>query len=148
MYGFIFSDYGEFDPEQQWLGYQAAPSLTQFGIAGKTRFTLIKVTAPSCNCNSYLESHLTELQEDLEGSIEIVPRTVAQVEASGFTVPATPMALVFDNHTLAYAGPFASGPFCASEDSLIRDILSGKTRLAGLYLNGLVQACRCLNDGV
>ncbi|RUO31570.1 hypothetical protein CWE12_00800 [Aliidiomarina sedimenti] len=146
MYRFVFADYGEFDPGQQWLGNQSEPSLTQLAIQPATGFTLIKVSSASCSCNSYLASHLADLHSGLEQPLEVVERSIAEVEASGLSVPATPMALLYDGDSLVYAGPFATGPFCASENSLIRDILKRQTRLAGSYLNGLVKACRCLND--
>lgn len=142
LYYFNFRDYGEFDPQQRWLAADKALQLTDLGITSidPGQMTLVHVRSPGCSCNTYVQAHIT----DLSGDFKQHTRTLATVTATGFTVPATPLALVFKGNQLYYAGPYASGPFCNSEDSLIADLLSGNVNLPGSYRNGLVKACRCL----
>lgn len=145
MYRFVFDNYGEFDPNQQWLSNQATPPLTALGFAASSGVTLIEVRQAGCGCNSYLDSHLASLRQSLgKRAFNEHQLSVQEVVAAGIDVPATPMALVYDGNTLVYAGPFASGPFCAADDSLIENLLRRETRLAGVFFNGQVKACRCL----
>jgi hypothetical protein len=140
LYYFTFGNYGEFDPEQQWLTVQPTLSLGDLNIDNQEGLTLVHVRAPFCSCNPLADAHKDTIGEH----IHQYQRSANEVHHAGFTLPATPAALIFDDDTLIYAGPYASGAFCSVEDSLIEDILSGEQQLAGTYLNGLVRACRCL----
>ncbi|MGX5913975.1 DUF6436 domain-containing protein [Aliidiomarina sp. Khilg15.8] len=142
LYYFTFQDYGEFDPEQSWLSPATELQLSDLQITADEpdQITLIHVWDDSCSCNAYVKDHIDQLSGDFAEH----RRSVAQVSATGFAVPATPLALIFKGDQLYYAGPYASGPFCNSEDSLIADLLAGRVNLAGSYRNGLVKACRCL----
>lgn len=140
LYYFTFANYGEFDPEQSWLQSQQTPSLESIGIDQSSSMTLVHVRTSYCSCNPLADAHTAT-----------VPDSVAQhwisadaLATTGFHLPATPAALIYQHGELIYAGPYASGAFCAVEDSLIDDILRGEQQLAGTYLNGLVRACRCL----
>ncbi|RUO26703.1 hypothetical protein CWE09_08385 [Aliidiomarina minuta] len=147
MYWFTFSDYGEFDPEQEWLGTPASLQLAQLGIAQSdvTEMHIVHVQQKDCSCNRYVNTHIEVLSAQPQlNEIQQHRITPEQVEQAGFRVPATPMALIFQGQELLYAGPYATGPFCAVDDSLISDVLKGTTRLAGGWLNGLVKSCRCL----
>lgn len=140
LYYLTFKDYGEFDPEQLWLGWQAPTDIGQrLDLAADANLvTLVSVREGGCSCNSYVDAHLQQ-----HAAVNVVERTPAQLSQLGFVVPASPMAMVFYGQQLVYAGPFASGPFCATDNSLIDDIVNQNTRLAGTFLNGLIKACRC-----
>lgn len=142
LYYFTFRDYGEFDPEQRWLQPTTDLRLSDLsiGAASRSSMTLVHVRDDGCSCNTYVEQHIDTLQGDFAEH----QRSVADVTSAGFNVPATPMVLIFKGDDLYYAGPYASGPFCNSENSLIADLLSGQVKLAGTFRNGLVKACRCL----
>lgn len=145
LYSLTFANYGEFDPQQRWLGasqrIQLSDLVAPTEIAGAgSGLTLVHVRSSWCSCNPLADSH-TETVPDHVNQQWISAETV---QATGFELPATPAALIFDNGQLIYAGPYASGAFCAVEDSLIETILTGEQALAGTYFNGLVQTCRCL----
>ncbi|MCC5880971.1 MAG: hypothetical protein JJU03_13895 [Idiomarina sp.] len=145
MYYFVFADYGEFDPEQQWLGWQPPADLgAKLSLADDNRqWSIVHVRSEGCSCNSYLTTHLQDLTREHSG-VDQIDASIDTLNEYGFVVPAAPMAMIFQGQHLVYAGPYASGPFCASEDSLINDLLDQRTQLAGTYLQGLVKACRCL----
>lgn len=144
IYLFTFKDYGEFDQRQQWLGWQAPESIAgALGIDSRDEVTtLVTVKEPGCSCNNYLNTHLNQINfaHSITRSLEVAPSFIRE---AGFVVPATPMAMVFYGDELIYAGPFATGPFCAAQDSLLVDLLQRQQTLAGTFLNGLVKACRC-----
>lgn len=147
MYWFTFSDYGEFDPQQEWLGTLPALTLSQLDVVpfGDAEIRIVHVQENDCPCNRYVNNHIKILSTQSQlADHQQYWMSAQQVEQAGFLVPATPMALVFKGNNLLYAGPYATGPFCAVDDSLIADILSSSTQLAGSWLNGLVKACRCL----
>lgn len=146
MYVFVFADYGEFDPHQQWLGWQPPEDIGEkLSLADDNdQWSIVHVRGDHCSCNSYLNTHLEDLTRDHAGVAQL-DASIDSLDEYGFIVPATPMAMIFQGQQLVYAGPYASGPFCASEDSLISDLLEQRTQLAGTYLQGLVKACRCLS---
>lgn len=147
MYWFTFSDYGEFDPQQEWLGATPSITLSQLGVAATpdSDMHIVHVQEQGCSCNRYVNNHIDILSaQSTLAEREQHWMSAQQVEHAGLRVPATPMALIFQNNQLLYAGPYATGPFCAVNDSLITDILTGTTKLAGGWLNGLVKSCRCL----
>lgn len=146
LYSMTFANYGEFDPEQRWLGTSQPIQLSQLvpsagSEVASAGLTLVHVRSSWCSCNPLADAHTETVPDDVAQHWV----TVDTVQAAGFDLPATPAALIFDNDQLIYAGPYASGAFCSVEDSLIDAILTGEQALAGTYLNGLVQACRCLH---
>lgn len=143
LYALTFGNYGEFDPEQRWLGVQTEVALTEVvSLDADTTpgLTLVHVRSRFCSCNPLADAHAETVPEQVTQHWV----TADEVRATGFDLPATPAALIFNDGELIYAGPYASGAFCAIEDSLIDSILRGIQPLAGTYLNGLVRACRCL----
>ena len=145
LYSLTFANYGEFDPEQRWLGSAQSIQLNELVPAADSKvadsgLTLVHVRSSWCSCNPLADGHTETVPDEVEQHWV----TADTVRAAGFELPATPAALIFDNGQLIYAGPYASGAFCSVEDSLIETILTGEQALAGTYLNGLVQACRCL----
>ena len=147
LYALTFANYGEFDPEQRWLG--ATPTLNlnvlladSSSARDSSGLILVHVRESFCSCNPLANAHTATIPEHVEQHW-VSPETVI---AAGFDLPATPAALIFENDQLMYAGPYASGAFCAVEDSLIDSLLTGEQPLAGTYLNGLVRACRCLTE--
>lgn len=144
IYWLTFNNYGEFDPQQAWLGWLPPEGIARdIGISNHhEETTLAVVTEDGCSCNSFLRTHLNDMRFDNQAlhTMELAPATLNE---HGFIVPATPMAMVFYGDELVYAGPFATGPFCASEDSLLVGVIERKQTLAGTFLNGFVNACRC-----
>lgn len=148
LYSLTFANYGEFDPEQRWLG--ATPNLSLNSLVAQSNIdgalsqglSLVHVRSSFCSCNPLADAHTAQVPDDINQHWV----SADSVIAAGFELPATPAALIFDNGQLIYAGPYASGAFCAVEDSLIDSILTGEKPLAGTYLNGLVRACRCLTS--
>ena len=145
LYSLTFANYGEFDPEQRWLGSAQSIQLNALVPAAESKvansgLTLVHVRSSLCSCNPLADGHTATVPDDVEQHWV----SADTVQAAGFDLPATPAALIFDKGQLIYAGPYASGAFCSVEDSLIDTILTGEQALAGTYLNGLVQACRCL----
>lgn len=141
LYHLTFANYGEFDPQQKWLSHgdtQLQLSDLEFPVADA--LALVHVRTPYCSCNPLANAH----SETVPDQVAQHWLTAAELESQGFPLPAAPAALIFDGDQLIYAGPYASGAFCAVEDSLIEDILNGGQQLAGPYLNGLIRACRCL----
>lgn len=141
LYYLTFGNYGEFDPRQEWLQIQHSPSIEQLGFKPADGLTLIHVRDAYCSCNPLANAHTSIVPQD-------VPQhwlSAEQLRGTGFSVPATPMALIFDGEQMIYAGPYASGPLCSPGNSLIEDILHQEQQLAGLYLNGLIRSCRCLS---
>lgn len=141
LYHFTFGNYGEFDPEQRWLNAQPEIQLQDLNLPATDSLTLVHVRTPYCSCNPLADAHSKTVPEQVAEHWV----SVNDLQQQGFELPASPAALIFDGQQLIYAGPYASGAFCAVEDSLIEDILNGEQRLAGTYMNGLVKACRCLS---
>lgn len=142
LYYLTFGNYGEFDPEQDWLQVQTSPQLNELGFTSTDGLTLIHIRDPYCSCNPLANAHISTVPDD-------VPQhwlSADELRDTGFAVPATPMALIFDGDDMIYAGPYASGPLCSPGNSLIETILHEEQRLAGLYLNGLIRTCRCLSS--
>ncbi|MCO4320195.1 DUF6436 domain-containing protein [Aliidiomarina quisquiliarum] len=151
LYIWAFSDYGYFDKNNQWLG------LTEINIASEVeseqqQSLIIHIRQPGCRCNSYADQHAN----DLLAGVKSKQITLSVTEAKGLNipVPATPMVAVFsyeqlsseldpDKLTLVYAGPYASGPFCAADDSFLPAVLDGSIDMSGPWFNGGVKACRC-----
>lgn len=143
LYYFTFANYGEFDPNQAWLGTTPTLTLSQLtDTPSESGLSLVHVRSRLCSCNPLADAHTATIPEHVNQHWVDAKR----VSETGFVLPATPAALIFSEGELIYAGPYASGAFCAVEDSLIEDILNGSQQLAGSYLNGLVRACRCLTS--
>ncbi|RUO33329.1 DUF6436 domain-containing protein [Aliidiomarina soli] len=141
LYHFTFGNYGEFDPQQRWLDAQPSLTLSALDLPPQQGLTLVHVRRSFCSCNPLADNH----RDSVPDQVEQHQLDITRVEAAGFSMPASPAALIFDGDELIYAGPYASGALCSVENSLIEDILVGQQRLAGPFLNGLVKACRCLS---
>lgn len=135
--------YGEFADAQLW---QADPLLlSALGLPVEEGVVLVHVIADGCPCNYRARAHQRALAQD--PNLSQVQHHVINADAlvqSGFQLPATPAVLLFINGKLHYAGPYASGPLCALDESFILSILKQRVILPGLWLNGDAIACRCL----
>ena len=134
--------YGVFAPDSKWQSNTF--NVSALGLSATSGFQLLHVFADGCVCNARARAHIRQLD------ILQVPKGVqqhffrpAEISAAGFTLPATPAVLIFLQGKLLYAGPYASGPLCALDDSLIAPILKDKVILPGLWLNAETSACRC-----
>ncbi|MDX3773534.1 DUF6436 domain-containing protein [Chromatiaceae bacterium AAb-1] len=160
LYDTVWGNYGLFDEKRQWATV-AALNLTPQDIQLETSagLQLVHVFSAGCSCNRYTAAHIAELTSALTADTLTADsltadslttdnlQAVISVEtlaAAGLAVPATPMALIFEHGRLIYAGPYATGPLCSVDNSLLADILSGRQILAGLWLNGETKACRCI----
>lgn len=154
LYVWGFSDYGYFDQHNNWLGLtdvttQQAALLEHLeqvkGLKAGQR-VLVHIRQPGCRCNTYAERHTQDLLAGIEGAQ--ITLTVHQAKALQIPIPATPMVAVFvladhEQLELVYAGPYASGPFCAADDSFLPAVLDGSIDMSGPWFNGGVKACRC-----
>ncbi|MDX5407918.1 MAG: DUF6436 domain-containing protein [Chromatiaceae bacterium] len=135
--------YGEFAAAQLW---HADPLLlSALALPVEDSVVLLHVMQEACPCNYRARVHQRALAQD--PNLSQVQHHVINAEVlaqSGFQLPATPAVLVFINGKLHYAGPYASGPLCALDDSFILPILKQRVILPGLWLNGDATACRCL----
>ncbi|MEW5681978.1 MAG: DUF6436 domain-containing protein [Pseudomonadota bacterium] len=134
--------YGEFADAQLWQADNL--SLSVLGLPVEEGVTLLHVMTDGCPCNYRARTHQRVLAQD--PSLAEVQHHVINAEVlaqSGFQLPATPAVLVFINGKLHYAGPFASGPLCALDESFILPILKQRVILPGLWLNADATACRC-----
>lgn len=134
LYVWAFSSYGEFDPQGQLYSFSS-----EFQIPQEQVF---HIRAGGCRCSRYADRHVEQVFAEHAGAESWL--SVEEARAMGFIVPATPMVVIVQNGRIAYAGPYATGPFCAEADSFLPEILSGQRQLAGPWLNGNVNACRCL----
>lgn len=166
LYYWQFRDYGWFDAQGVWLQPANSQEFMQ-----KARATLaaaepaesllvVHIIDKACGCNPFVSNHIAELA--VSNHFTEVTLTVAEAQAFGLRVPATPLIMVLraepisltqtqteattteQNWQLIYAGPYATGPVCAVENSFLPSVLSGELRLVGAWLNGQVKTCRCL----
>lgn len=144
LYDTVWGNYGVFDNQQQWET-ASATELTPGALALPVidGIQLVHVLDEYCQCNRFTEAHISSLGKLLAEPEAQAQVTAAVVRTTGFVVPATPMALIFEHGKLIYAGPYATGPLCSANDSLLADILSGHKVLTGLWLNAETKACRC-----
>ncbi|MDP2715826.1 DUF6436 domain-containing protein [Rheinheimera sp.] len=135
--------YGVFAPDKVW--HSSAIDVAAFGLRAAAGFQVLHVFADSCVCNSRAKAHIRQLDKQLlSEQAEQYFFSPDQIASAGFTIPATPAVLIFSQGKLVYAGPYASGPLCALDDSLIAPILQRKVVLPGRWLNGEAYACRCI----
>lgn len=145
LFRFGFAFYGTFDEEQRW--HTATPSVTlaQLAIPVTAGWQVVHVLDSHCGCSRFAKEHaamftsqyaLAEQQQSY--------RTAQELAAVGFIIPAVPAVLLFDQGILIYAGPYASGPLCSTQQSFLHSLISRQTQLEGLWLNGESKACRCL----
>lgn len=114
------------------------------GLPSAQGFQLVHVFDSSCACNLRAKAHIRQLEQD-DTLAQVGQHFVdaSRLAAIGFYLPATPAVLVFYAGQLIYAGPYASGPLCALDDSLIAPILKQELILPGPWLNSNVTTCRC-----
>lgn len=145
LYRLGFSHYGEFDPLQQWSATEPRLTLAALQVADTAGWQLVHVLDNQCGCSRLAQQHLTTLSQELQLSEKQQHyRTAAELAAVGFPLPAVPAVLAFEHGILRYAGPYASGPLCSSNDSFLPALLLEQSRLPGSWLNGETKACRCL----
>ena len=133
--------YGVFAPDGQWYNTTDAVA---FGLPVASGFQLLHVFAEGCVCNARARQHIRQLDKQLlSEQVEQYFFSSDQIVSAGVTLPATPAVLIFSQGKLIYAGPYASGPLCALDDSLIVPILQQQVILPGLWLNAETRACRC-----
>ncbi len=138
--------YGLFAGDSDWQ--TSAPvtfNLAALHIDANTGIQVVHVQQPQCICNSMAQQHIARFVSDYQVPVAAQhQRAIADVAAAGFSIPASPAVLIFDNGQLLYAGPYATGPLCSVSDSLIAPILLKEVQLPGLWLNGEASACRCV----
>ena len=147
MFRFGQSEYGEFDPDLQLKQHpQQFSALSLLGNAEPGATVLIHVQDPNCRCTRLANQHLQALAAQLATLPSLYQRTFhpAELTALGIAVPATPMLIVIRNQQLVYSGPYASGPNCSVDDSLLAEIIAQKMHMPGVWLNSETAACRCL----
>tara|TARA_B100001059_G_scaffold235832_1_gene283088 strand:- start:66945 stop:67451 length:507 start_codon:yes stop_codon:yes gene_type:complete len=146
LFYFGNQNYGPFAADARWPQQTPAEfNLIALNITGNTGIQVVHVQQPQCSCNSKAKQHIALFDSDYQVPLSAQhQRSLTEVAAAGFNLPASPAVLIFDNGTLIYAGPYATGPLCSVADSLIAPILLKQVTLPGLWLNGEAKACRCL----
>lgn len=145
LYRLGFSHYGVFDPQQLWLGQGQQLTLANLNIDASFDWQLVHVLVSECVCSRLARKHLLALDESLaQQDVRQHFRSANELAAAGFTLPAVPAVLVFQDGQLKYAGPYASGPLCSSTNSFLPALFSGQRQIPGTWLNGETKACRCL----
>ncbi|GAB2930071.1 hypothetical protein GCM10027181_31290 [Rheinheimera gaetbuli] len=134
--------YGVFAPDKVW--HSTTIEAAAFGLTAASGFQILHVFADGCVCNARAKAHIRQLNTlQIPEDVEQHFFSPADTASAGFTLPATPAVLIFFQGKLLYAGPYASGPLCAVDDSLITPILKQQVILPGLWLNAETSACRC-----
>ncbi|MBU2113383.1 MAG: hypothetical protein KKE94_06365 [Gammaproteobacteria bacterium] len=134
--------YGVFAPDGQW--HSNTFNVAVLGLPATSGFQLLHVFADGCVCNARAKAHIRQLDMlQIPKGVQQYFFSPAEIAAVGFKLPATPAVLIFSQGKLLYAGPYASGPMCALDDSLIAPILKKKLILPGRWLNAETSACRC-----
>lgn len=145
---FVFGnqDYGEFDKYGQWQFAAAALSIDSLGLKAQNGFQVVHVRQQGCSCNRRADEFKAVLarEHDIKNSAQY-DIEIRQLNMHGITVPATPAVLIFHDGALVYAGPYASGPLCSVNDSIITPILQQQITLPGVWFNGEAKSCRCIN---
>lgn len=145
LYRFGFAHYGTFDPKQYWQFNPAGLTLSALAVPVLPGWQVVHVLDSHCGCSRLAKPHAELFRELYQLSPEQQQYlSAAELAAAGFTLPAVPAVLLFDNGKLMYAGPYASGPLCSTNNSFLTSLLSRDTQLGGLWLNGESKACRCL----
>lgn len=138
---------GTFDPELRWQ-QQATDNLELASVntaSGESLMQLLHVIDPSCRCHRKQQQH----QQALQQSFAAIPQqtlSIAEARQLGLSIPAAPMAIVLNGDELVYAGPYTVGPVCGSGDGWVERLLRGEIQLAGAWLNGESNSCRCLQS--
>lgn len=138
--------YGNFDANTNWQTSVAGPLNTAaLGITAQAGIQVVHVQQGGCICNTVANQHIALFSREYA-----VPqprqyhRQAVDIAATGFSVPATPAVLIFNDGALIYAGPYATGPLCSAADSVIAPLLLKQIQLPGVWLNGEAKACRCV----
>lgn len=145
LYRFGFAHYGTFDEKQLWRFDSSGVTLSALAIPEIAGWQVVHVMDQNCGCSRLAKSHAAMFRElyQLPASQQLY-RSATELSAAGFTLPAVPAVLLFDHGKLIYAGPYASGPLCSTNNSFLTSLISRQTQLEGLWLNGESKACRCL----
>lgn len=145
LHRFGFAHYGLFDAEQRWHFDSPGLAVSALHITPEQGFQVVHVLDDNCGCSRFAAAH-AKVFAGIAAPLAKQQwyRSAAEVAAAGFTLPAVPAVLLFEQGQLVYAGPYASGPLCSVRDSFLVQVLSGQVHLAGLWLNGESNACRCL----
>lgn len=144
--------YGEFDPQRQLqLQQQQLPALNRLAAKASSNTAssavLLHVLDPDCPCSNKAKEHIKQLQAELQDKkLQQIVISVHELEQSGISVPATPLVIYLENQQLVYSGPYASGPACSTENSMLTAVLQQQNRLQGSWFNSETWSCRCLND--
>lgn len=134
--------YGVFDPDHQLLQLPAQrPVLLASQFAATPDEQLLAVLDEQCYCSLGARRHLAELSRQSQRQIPIW--SVAQLQAAGLQLPATPALLWWRQGRLWYVGPLSGGIACSSNDDLLLPLLTGQQQLADTWLNSETTACRC-----
>ncbi|WP_213994711.1 DUF6436 domain-containing protein [Arsukibacterium sp.] len=138
--------YGQFAGDTDWQNSITAEfSLSALNVNENPGIQVVHVLQPDCICNSRAKEHMAVFADDYQVPVSAQhQRSLADVVATGFVLPASPAVLIFDDGQLIYAGPYATGPLCSGSDSLIAPILLKEVQLPGVWLNGEASACRCV----
>jgi len=147
-----FSSYGYFDQDNRWLGNTMPVTLPVSTLTHvpQKQWLLVHIRAEGCRCNRLADAHIETFDTDFAGQLIHVFMTVAEAEQAGLVVPATPMVVLFDTKSvkaeahLQYAGPYASGPLCSVDNSVLPSLLNETIKPAGAWFNGNIKACRCV----
>ena len=145
LYRFGFAHYGTFDERQLWRFDTTGVTLQQLAIPVEAGWQVVHILDKNCGCSRFANSHVGMFSDLYQLAAERqLYRSAAELAAAGFTLPAVPAVLLFDHGKLMYAGPYASGPLCSTNNSFLTSLISRQTQLEGLWLNGESKACRCL----
>lgn len=145
LFRFGFAHYGTFDQQQLWRFDAGEVTLQQLAIPVAANWQVVHVLDNNCGCSRLAKSHASMFSELYHlPATQQWHRSAAELAAAGFPLPAVPAVLLFDHGKLIYAGPYASGPLCSTNNSFLTSLLSRQTLLAGVWLNGESKACRCL----
>jgi hypothetical protein len=135
-----FQDYGHFDQHGLWL--DSAPATVN--QSSDTSGGIIYHIRAGCSCDILADRH-RELFDELANyrQVTVSPN---DIEAMGISVPSTPTLLVVNDSNVVYAGPYASGPSCSVDNSVVATIFNEQSgNMTTPWYNGSVKACRCVD---
>ena len=148
LFYFGNQNYGAFAANDDWhsISEQSISPLS-LGLPLQPGFQIVHVRQQGCICNRRADQFKTFLLREYNvNKYKQYDIDISQLAAAGISLPASPAVLIFQQGQLIYAGPYASGPLCSVDESLITPILQEKITFPGLWLNGESKSCRCLNE--
>jgi hypothetical protein len=139
--------YGVFAAQGNWQTIaERELSVDALGLRVSQGFQIVHVRQKGCMCNRQADKFKTFLaSEHNVNKGEQYDVDITQLTKLGIALPTSPAVLIFQQGKLLYAGPYASGPLCSVDESLITPILQNRITLPGLWLNGEAKSCRCIN---